>query len=285
MNFFIVPGFNMLVDVIIPTFNRASVMSRAIDSVLVQTYKNFVLHIVDDGSTDETQLVLEKYKTHPQVKIHYQENSGVSAARNLAAFEGQGSWISFLDSDDEWMPNKLEVQVKFLMEHPECHFLHSEELWIRNGVRVNPKVKHLKSNDNIFERSLEFCIISPSTVILKRELFLKHQGFNHEFTVCEDYDLWLKILLTEKIGFISTPLIEKHGGHEDQLSTKYVAMDYWRIKSLVNLYQSPEIQEAQKELIKNVLLKKSELLLKSYIKYENQKHYDEIKNALASIAL
>jgi glycosyltransferase involved in cell wall biosynthesis len=275
----------MLVDVIIPTFNRAQVMTRAIDSVLAQTYKNFVLHIVDDGSTDDTQAVLEKYKTHPQVKIHFQKNSGVSAARNLAAFIGAGSWISFLDSDDEWIPSKLETQMKYLNEHPAYNFLHSEELWIRNGVRVNPKVKHLKSNDNIFIRSLDFCIISPSTVILKRELFLKHQGFDKNFVVCEDYDLWLKILLTENIAFISTPLIEKHGGHADQLSTKFVAMDYWRIKSLVNLYKSSEALESQRELIKNVIQKKSELLLKSYIKYENQKSFDEIQSDLASIAL
>jgi glycosyltransferase involved in cell wall biosynthesis len=273
----------MLVDVIIPTFNRAQVMTRAIDSVLAQTYHDFILHIVDDGSTDDTQDVLKKYKNNPKVIIYFQENSGVSAARNLAANQGHGAWISFLDSDDEWMPNKLEVQMKYLKDHPECHFLHSEELWIRNGVRVTPKIKHLKSNYRIFERSLEFCIISPSTVILKRELFVKHNGFDKEFIVCEDFDLWLKILLTDTIGFISTPLIEKHGGHADQLSTKFVAMDYWRIKSLVNIYKSPEANESQKELIKNVIQKKSELLLKSYIKYENKKSYDEIVMLLASI--
>lgn len=275
----------MFVDVIIPTFNRAQVMTRAIDSVLVQTFKDFILHIVDDGSTDDTQAVLEKYKNHPQVAIHYQDNAGVSSARNLAAKKSNAQWISFLDSDDEWMPNKLEVQMKYLNNHPDIHFLHSEELWIRNGKRVNPKVKHLKSNDNIFERSLDFCIISPSTVILKRELFLKHQGFDTQFVVCEDYDLWLKILLTDAIGFIPTPLIEKHGGHADQLSTKFVAMDYWRILSLINLFKSNDAEENQKELIKNVILKKSELLLKSYIKYENQKSYAEIESALESIAL
>jgi len=275
----------MLVDVIIPTFNRADVMVKAIESVLSQTYKNFILHIVDDGSTDNTQLVLEQYKNHPQVRIYFQKNTGVSSARNLAAKAAVGHWISFLDSDDEWMPHKLETQIKYLAEHPECQFLHSEELWIRNGIRVNPKVKHLKSNDNIFIRSLEFCIISPSTVILTRELFLTHQGFDEEFVVCEDYDLWLKILLKENIGFISTPLIEKHGGHADQLSTKFVAMDYWRIKSLVNLYQDKEITVDQKNAIKDVIMKKSDLLLKSYIKYQNQKSFDEIKAMLASIML
>lgn len=275
----------MLVDVIIPTFNRADVMVKAIDSVLSQTYKNFILHIVDDGSTDHTQLVLEQYKNHPQVKLYSQKNSGVSSARNLAAKASTGQWISFLDSDDEWMPHKLETQIKYLSQHPECQFLHSEELWIRNGVRVNPKVKHLKSNENIFIRSLEFCIISPSTVILARDLFLAHQGFDEEFVVCEDYDLWLKILLKGPIGFISTPLIEKHGGHSDQLSTKFVAMDYWRIKSLVNLYQDKDIGLDQKNAIRDMIVRKSELLLKSYIKYQNQKSFDEVKNMLASIML
>lgn len=275
----------MLVDVIIPTFNRADVMVKAIESVLSQTYKNFILHIVDDGSTDNTQRVLEQYKSHPQVKVYFQKNAGVSSARNLAAKTAEGQWISFLDSDDEWMPHKLETQIKYLSQNPECQFLHSEELWIRNGVRVNPKVKHLKSNDNIFIRSLDFCIISPSTVILTRELFLTHQGFDEEFVVCEDYDLWLKILLKEEIGFISTPLIEKHGGHSDQLSTKFVAMDYWRIKSLVNLYQDKTASVDQKKAIKDVIIKKSDLLLKSYIKYQNQKSFDEIKTMLASIML
>lgn len=273
----------VIVDVIIPTFNRAYILPRSIESVLNQSYRHFMLHIVDDGSSDETLSVLEKYRKHPQVEIYHQENKGVSSARNLAGLSSKSPWISFLDSDDEWMPNKLEVQMKYLQEHPECSFLHSEELWIRNGVRVNPKQKHQKNNDNIFERSLEFCLISPSTVIMKKELFLKHQGFNEHFTVCEDYDLWLKILVKNDIGFIATPLIEKHGGHADQLSTKFVAMDYWRIKSLVNLFKSSDVSEGQKEKIKNVIMKKSDLLLKSYLKYENQKHFNEITNEIESI--
>lgn len=275
----------MLVDVIIPTFNRADVMMKAINSVLAQTYKNFILHIVDDGSTDHTQSVLDQFKNHPQVKIYLQKNSGVSAARNLAANSSEGQWISFLDSDDEWMPHKLETQMKYLSQHPDCQFIHSEELWIRNGVRVNPKVKHLKSNENIFLRSLDFCIISPSTVLLKRDLFVSHKGFDESFVVCEDYDLWLKILLKESIGFIPIALIEKHGGHADQLSTKFVAMDYWRIKSLVNLYMNQDASADQKILIKDVIVKKSDLLLRNYIKHQNQKSFNEIKEMLASIML
>lgn len=273
----------MLVDVIIPTFNRAEVMLKAIESVLSQTYKKFILHIVNDGSTDLTQLVLDQFKDHPQIKIYHQQNSGVSSARNLAAKNSNGQWISFLDSDDEWMPHKLQTQITFLLENPGYQFLHSEELWIRNGVRVNPKIKHLKGHNDIFLRSLEFCVISPSTVILSRELFSTHQGFDESMIVCEDYDFWLRILLKENIGFIPTPLIKKHGGHADQLSTKFVAMDYWRIKSLVGLYLKSEASNEQKQLIKEVIARKSDLLLKSYSKYQNQSKFDEISEMIALI--
>ena len=275
----------MLVDVVIPTFNRAHVMKKAIESVLNQSYSNFILHIVDDGSTDETAHYLQEYSTHPKIKLYHQLNAGVSSARNLAALNSQGEWISFLDSDDEWIPTKLDEQIAFLKKNPDCRFLHSEELWIRNGVRVNPKLKHNKQTDNLFMRSLEFCLISPSTVIIRRDLFLQHNGFDCSFVVCEDYDLWLKILTNEEIGFLPTPLVKKYGGHADQLSTRFVAMDYWRIKSLVNLYKSQKVSEEQKELIKNVLLKKSEILLKSYIKYQNKKSFDEVINNLAEISL
>lgn len=266
----------MQVDVIIPTFNREEVLLKAVNSVLNQTYQDFVLHIVDDGSTDNTQNILEEFRQHPKVKIHTQQNAGVSSARNLAAKVATGTWVSFLDSDDEWLPEKLEKQIAFLNSNPEIPFLHSEEIWVRNGVRVNPKVKHSKSADNLFVRSLDFCLISPSTVIMKRELFLKHEGFDENFVVCEDYDLWLKILSQEKIGFLDEALTIKYGGHEDQLSTKFVAMDYWRIKSLCRLLQTTSLSEEHKKLIADTIKKKAEILLKGYVKYQNQSAHDEI---------
>lgn len=271
---------SMHIDVIVPTFNRQSVLERAILSVLNQTHQDFLLHVVDDGSNDETHLILSKYQTHPKVKIHTKENGGVSSARNFAVKHSSAQWISFLDSDDEWLPGKLEAQVRFLKAHPDISFIHTEEIWVRNGVRVNPKVKHQKSSENLFYRSLDFCLISPSTVMMKRETFLKHGGFNEEFTVCEDYDLWLKVLLEENVGFISDAHTVKYGGHDDQLSTQFVAMDYWRIKSLCSLYQNAKLNEEQKKSITEVLKKKGEILLKGYIKYQNEKAHDEIKGLL-----
>lgn len=274
----------MFIDVIIPTYNRAAYLERAIQSVLNQTYQDFTLHIVDDGSTDETKEILAKYIGHSKVVIHSQENQGVSAARNLAARNSNSPWISFLDSDDEWLPHKLEAQMKFLQKNPSCQFLHSEEIWIRNGVRVNPKVKHNKGPENLFERSLAFCLISPSTVIMRRDLFNQHGQFDESFTVCEDYDLWLKVLASTEIGFLPEYLTHKYGGHEDQLSTQFVAMDYWRIKSLVNLLGS-NIDQSKKELIVAEIQRKAPILLKGYQKHQNLERFEEVTEMVKNILI
>ncbi len=272
----------MIVDVIIPTFNRATLLDRAIQSVLNQTYKEFKLHIVDDGSSDHTHEILAKYEGHPQIMIYRQENRGVSAARNLAVKNSDSPWISFLDSDDEWLPQKLEKQIHFLKLHTEIRFLHAEEFWIRNGVRVNPKVKHHKGSADLFKRSLEFCLISPSTVILRRDLFLEHGKFDESFTVCEDYDLWLKILAHEEIAFLSDYVTNKYGGHADQLSTQFVAMDYWRIKSMITLLKS-EIDQDKKELIKAEIKKKAPILLNGYQKHQNFERFAEVTHLIKDL--
>lgn len=262
----------MKIDVIIPTYNRAELIQRAIESVMSQTYADFHLYVVDDGSTDTTQDVLKKYSVHPKVTLLKQDNQGVSSARNLGVKHGQNEWISFLDSDDEWLPNKLKLQTDYLLTHPEIRFLHSEEIWIRNGVRVNPKIKHNKSGEDLLERSLEFCLISPSTVIMKRELYTQHNGFDPEMMVCEDFDLWNKILISEKVGFTDEYVTQKYGGHEDQLSTKFLAMDYWRIKSLVAL----EKNYPKDEKIISVIKKKTPILLKGYLKHGHQDKHDDL---------
>ena len=279
----------MNIDVIIPTFNRAATLTRAIDSVLEQSYQNFSLIIVDDGSTDETQNLLQQYKTNSHIKYLSKKNAGVSSARNFGVQHSTSAWICFLDSDDQWLPQKLEKQIEYITKHPDCVFLHSEEIWIRNNVRVNPKNKHSKKSEDLFKRSLEFCLISPSTVMMKRELFNLYGPFNEELVVCEDYDLWLKILARHEagfqVGFIEEALIKKYGGHADQLSTQYVAMDYYRIKSLIDLFHAGDLAEEKKEWIKTELVKKGKILLRGYLKHQNLKAFHEIKDALAKISL
>ena len=267
-------------SVIIPTFNRAKVISRAIDSVLNQTYKNFELIVVDDGSTDNTQEILKKYD---QIKIMTQENQGVSSARNSAIQISIGEWICFLDSDDEWLPTKLESQKNIILSHPKIIWNHTNEIWIRNGVRVNQMKKHQKAGGDQFKRSLELCIISPSTVCIRKDILLAHL-FREDFPVCEDYDLWLKLSSQYEIDYIEEPLIYKYGGHEDQLSRKYIAMDYFRLKSMFDLYQNSNLSNQQIDYLKEEFRRKAKVLLKGYRKHNNLTHVDEVEFMLANLS-
>lgn len=273
----------MLVDIIIPSFNRAPLLERAIESVLKQKYRNFNLYIVDDGSSDETPQLMTKYSGHSQVHYLRQDNKGVSAARNLGIKSSSAPWIAFLDSDDEWLAHKLSTQIDFISRNPKCRFVHSNEIWIRHGERVNPKKKFDKSNNDIFRRSLEMCLISPSTVMIKRELSEEHGHFDESFVICEDYDLWLKILATEEVGFIPDYLINKYGGHEDQLSTKFPAMDFWRIRSMINLLSKEKLELKKRKLIIEEINKKAPILLQGYLKHQNHEQHRDLTEMLSKL--
>lgn len=274
----VMKDLNPLVSVIIPTYNRADVLDRAIESVLNQTYENFELIIIDDGSTDKTFEQLAKYESSTKVQTFSINNHGVSFARNLGIKKASGEFIAFLDSDDEWLAHKLASQMDYLKNYPEVNWIHTEEIWIRNGVRVNPMKKHQKGGGDQFLASIDLCLISPSTVLLKKELLLEEGGFDETYPVCEDYNLWLDLSLKHPIGFISEACIRKYGGHEDQLSRKYFAMDYYRVKTLDRLLKTKILNKDQFEKTKSVLLKKSKILLKGFIKHNNLIHYDEVLN-------
>ncbi len=266
----------MKFSVIIPTFNRATVLARAIISVLEQTYRDFDLWIVDDGSTDETRkLCLEFQEKDERIHYVYTDNRGVSYARNLGLICSPHVWKAFLDSDDEWLPHKLEKQAALLKKHPELKVIHGEEIWIRNGVRVNQMKKHHKCGGYIFENCLPLCVISPSAVVIHQDVFERVGNFDEDYTVCEDYELWLRMTLLFEVGFISDPVLKKYGGHEDQLSRKYFAMDYYRIKALDNIFKKAEAKNYA-ELLSHIILKKGRILLKGYEKHNNFANYEEV---------
>ena len=265
-----------LFSVIIPTFNRSSVIERAIDSVLNQSFTDFELIIVDDGSTDKTKTLLDRYDD--RIQYVFQENRGVSAARNLGVKQAKGKWLAFLDSDDEWLDKKLELQNKYIQNNPEIKIVHGNEIWIRNGVRVNQMKKHAKGGGDQFLRSLELCLISPSTVALRKDLYCHLGGFHEDFVVCEDYDLWLKITHQYEVGFIEEDLIKKYGGHEDQLSRQFYGMDLWRIKSILSLLKEYTLKAHQKEAALKILNKKMKILEKGALKHENLSLIKELED-------
>jgi len=230
---------NPEVSVILPTYNRGWILKEAIDSVLAQDFRDFELIVVDDGSTDNTRQILDSY--HQDLMVVRQPNRGVSAARNRGIAAAGGGLIAFLDSDDLWLPRKLSNQVVFFNSNPEAVINQTEEIWIRNGVRVNPKTRHHKPSGMIFEPSLALCLVSPSAVMIKRSLFDEVGLFDEDLPACEDYDLWLRISWRYPVHLIETPLIIKRGGHADQLS-KAPGLDKFRIQALKNIIESGHLE-------------------------------------------
>jgi len=230
-----------MVSVIITTYNRRRFLKEAVTSVLNQDYQNKEVIVIDDGSTDESAEEIEGLP----VRYFLKENGGISSARNKGIEVSQGEYIAFLDVDDLWMKGKLSLQVK-KMEEEGFFIAYTDEIWIRNGKRMNQKLKHRKYSGHIFERCLPLCIISPSSVVIKRAIFDKVGLFDESLPVCEDYDLWLRISARYPVLFIERPLIVKRGGHDDQLSRSYEAMDRYRIQSLLNILNSGILNETQK---------------------------------------
>ena len=300
------------VDIIIPSYNRKKFLKRAVDSVQNQNWPNWNLWIVDDGSTDScTNIYANLFKNDSsenfigysanqitdgsvqspkgcfhrnKIKIiKWKINRGVSYARNQGLQRTTADWIAFLDSDDEWLPQKLEKQMEYAEKNPQYPLIHCNEIWLKNGKVLNQKKKHKKQGGRVFIPSVHLCCISPSAVLIKRSLFEELGLFREDFPVCEDYEFWLRVTSRYDVGFLGEPLLIKHGGHEDQLSKKYFGMDYWRLKALFPYLHDKNLSLAERQTVQQECVKKLQILMKGYEKYNNidkQKEIEEIYKPL-----
>ncbi len=186
----------------------------------------------------------------------------------------ESQWLCFLDSDDTWEREKLAKQVAFHKRNRDILISYTDETWIRDGYHVKLPKKFAKSHDNLYERSLSHCIIAPSSVMIEKKLFDSVGGFDESLEVCEDYDLWLRLMKEHAIGLVNEPLINKYGGHKDQLSFKYWGMDRFRIRSLEALH----VRYKDDEKLLHVMIEKYNLLLKGAQKHErfdDAFHYEQ----------
>ena len=234
------------ISVIIPTYNRCELLKRAINSVIKQTITPKEIIIVDNGSTDQTyQMVSSLF---PEINYFIEKKRGVSAARNKGILESKSKWIAFLDSDDAWKPTKLEKQMEYsVFNQDKYRIIHTDETWYRNNKFLNQLKKHKKSGGNIFKNSLQLCCISPSSVVLKKQIFNDYGLFDENLEVCEDYDMWIRITAKEEVGFLDSPLVLKYGGHSDQLSKKFWGMDRFRIEALEKNLKNECFTKTQKK--------------------------------------
>jgi glycosyltransferase involved in cell wall biosynthesis len=273
---------NLRISVIVPVYNREHTIRRAIDSIISQSYKPEEIIVVDDGSTDRTKEVIKDYSDALRC-IFLPRNSGPSRARNVGINSARSEWIAFLDSDDEWKRDKLKNQVEYLRRYPFYQILQSEEVWIRNGVRVNPCKHHKKPVGWIWEKSLQRCLVSPSAVLVKKDLLKQYGGFDESLPVCEDYDLWLRISRHYPVGLEPSLSVVKYGGHEDQLSKRYQAMDRFRVMSLWRILKNEPRKDFRQKLIP-VLEEKLKILIRGYEKRNKLNDARECREILESLA-
>ena len=267
------------ISVIIPTYNRCDLLKRAINSVIKQTITPKEIIIVDNGSTDQTyQMVSSLF---PEINYFIEKKRGVSAARNKGILESKSKWIAFLDSDDAWKPTKLEKQMEYsVFNQDKYRIIHTDETWYRNKKFLNQLKKHKKSGGNIFKNSLLLCCISPSSVVLKKQIFDDYGLFDENLEVCEDYDMWIRITAKEEVGFLDSPLVLKYGGHSDQLSKKFWGMDRFRIKSLEKNLKNEHFSKSQKINVLDTLIEKLTIVSDGALKRGNKEIFKKYNGKL-----
>ena len=249
------------VAVVVPVRDRAAMVSEAIASVLAQTYRDFALVVVDDGSTDGSASIAEAALADapPGARVLRQETQGVAAARNAGVAAVDCRWIAFLDSDDLWLPTKLAAQMAWLSACPAYRIAQTGERWLDHGRHRNPRQWHRKE-ERLFPRCLERCLVSPSAVIIRRDLYDDLGGFDASFTVCEDYELWLRIALREPVGLVPEPLVVKRGGHPGQLSRSTWGLDRYRVAALVKLLATAALTVEERDAVVGTLHTKCDVL-------------------------
>lgn len=273
-----------MVDVVIPVYNRKEYLPFALESVAKQTFKDYTVYVVDDCSDEDLSGVIDDAVNTYNMKIVYirnDKNMGVSFSRNRAIKSSDSKYIALLDSDDRWLPEKLKRQINIFNQY-DIKVVHTEEIWMRNGKRVNQKKRHYKGSEDFFNRSLELCLMSPSSIMIERSVFDDFGFFDESLPVCEDYDMWLRILSHENVYFIEDPLIVKYGGHVDQLSHKFYAIDRFRVRSLIKLLGDESIKQnnLKKMQIKMVISKKCDILINGALKRDKFEDAEKYRRLL-----
>lgn len=266
------------VSVIIPTYNRSGPLKKALGSVLGQEGVVFEVMIIDDGSSDGTGAMIAN--EFPSVDYVYQSNQGPAAARNRGIEKARGEWIAFLDSDDEWRQGKLRAQLDYFEANPGIRIAQTEEIWIRNGRRVNPMKKHQKYGGWIFEKCLPLCVISPSAVMVHRSIFEEVGVFDESYPACEDYELWLRITAKFRVGLISEPSTIKYGGHSDQRSREFPAMDRFRIQALAKIIRSGTLTPEQLAAASAMLKEKALIYIQGARKRGKLEEADKVEQMM-----
>jgi len=273
-----------MISVIIPAYNRREFVVEAVASVLSQrdVPEPFEVIVIDDGSTDGTSSALGQF--HGSIRYIFQDRKGVSAARNRGILQSKGHLVAFLDSDDLWLPDKLSLQLAWFEQNPEALLCQTEEIWMRNGKRLNPRAYHKKPRGLCFPLLLQRCLVSPSATVVRRAVFDKVGLFDETLPACEDYDLWLRIGCRYPLGLIEKPLLIKRGGHPDQLSATVPALDRYRIRAIVKLLSAGSLDPVQFTDALNTLREKSHIYAEGCRKHGKGREAEMVEKLMNKVS-
>jgi len=283
---------NPFFSIIVPTYNRAKFLKIAIESVLNQTFTDYELIIVDDGSTDDTAQLVKKYLKNltpntknlkPKISYIHQPHQGVTPARNRGIKEAKGEFICFLDSDDRFRKEKLQITYKYIQKHPQYKVFHSEEVWYRNGALLPQKIHHKKPSGNVFKDAVKLCCVSISTAAIKREIFEQIGIFDESLPACEDYDFWLRVTAKFPILLIPQYLTIKEGGQHNQQSKKYPAMDRFRIYALKKILEQGNLSEDQYKITYKELKNKCNIYIKGALKRNKKEEVQYYRDLVSKL--
>ena len=233
-----------IVSVIIPTYNRTALLPRAIRSVLNQSFQDFELIIVNDGSTDNTEEVVKSFEDNKIRYIRHEKNRGGSAARNTGIKAAQGQYIGLLDDDDEWLPEKLEKQInKFqgLSEGYGVVYSGFSYVYEKKGEIISNNVPMLRGN--VYDSLIKGCILGSPTPVIKKICFQKAGFFDETLPSCQDWDMWIRISKNYNFDFVPD-ILAKHYVHGVQISVdlnvKIIAREKLIEKYWIDLSQKPQ---------------------------------------------
>jgi glycosyltransferase involved in cell wall biosynthesis len=209
------------VSVVIPSYNSARYVVAAVESVLAQTYRDFEILVVDDGSTDNTKEVLGKYGD--AVRYLYKPNGGVSAARNYGIEKARGKYVAFLDADDLWMPEKLENQVALLELNADVGLSYTSAIIVDENLETKSYIEAKEYDDACEALLLQMNILILSSSIVRKDVLLQTKGFDSQFSTCADKDFWLRLSLLTKFAPVREYLVKYRDVSGSMSSNPYIS--------------------------------------------------------------
>lgn len=221
------------ISVVIPVYQRQKLLTRALGSVLQQSVAVDAIIIVDDGSFPAIASAYKDSRIHI-IRIPHSGMPG--KVRNAGLKHVRSEWVAFLDSDDMWLPEKLECQCTVLKQQSDADCVFTREYWIRKG-KLSVAPEPIQNYKKLFETSVQKCTMGPSTIMVKSDILDLLQGFREDLVFAEDYECWLRLLLRTKAFALERPLILKYAAMGDNLSETTPMQELYRLKALVGVIE------------------------------------------------